>query len=391
MDEGHQVTIIDRTGIAAGASQGNAGWIAHLDVLPLASTKAWKQVPRWLIDPLGPLAIRRSYAPNILPWLIRFLAACRPERVSASMTAIADLNRHALASWEALLVQLNLAGHLRRRGFLSIWDRTADLKAAEPVFRYQRDQGISVSVLTSAAVRDLEPAMGEKVVGGAYYEAGCHVSDPRQLTVALAEAAIQRGAQIHLHDVRTIASQEGGIILSYGNGSRETFDAVVIAAGAWSRQLAASLGDRIPLDTERGYNATFPSGALGLSRPVVFEGCGFVSTPLDTGDRIGGSVEFGGLNAAPNFKRIDVLLRRFQEFVPGAVLQGGRQWMGFRPSIPDSLPVISYATRDKRIVYAFGHGHYGLTQAAATARIVANLVARTSPDIDPRPFAAQRF
>ncbi len=224
-----------------------------------------------------------------------------------------------------------------------------------------------------------------------HYEAGCHVSDPNQLTLALAKKVLERGARFDAHDVREIASQDRGIVLSYGDGSRETFEAVVLAAGAWSQPLAARLGDNIPLDTERGYNTTFPPGTLGLSRPVVFEGHGFVFTPLDTGDRIGGSVEFGGLKAAPNFKRMDVLLRRFQEFVPDAVLQGGRQWMGFRPSMPDSLPVISYPTQDRRIVYAFGHGHYGLTQAVVTARIVTHLVARTAPDIDPGPFSAQRF
>jgi len=391
LDDGHSVIIIDRKGFAAGASQGNAGWIAHLDVLPLASPKAWKQVPRWLTDPLGPLAIRPSYSLNILPWLIRFMAACRPDRVSASMNAIAELNSHALPAWEALLGQLDLTSHLRRRGFLTVWDKNANQKDLEAVFTFQRDRGISVNILNSAEVRTLEPALASKVAGGAYYEDGCHVSDPNDLTFLLGKAALQRSARILYREVTGIKPHDDGVVLSYDNAETDKFDAVVLAAGAWSRPLAASLGDNIPLDTERGYNSTFAPGSFGLTRPVVFEGYGFVSTPLDTGDRIGGAVEFGGLQASPNYKRIDALLKRFQEFVPEAKLENGRQWMGFRPSIPDSLPVVSYSSRDQRVVYAFGHGHYGLTQSAITARIVAALVARRTSSFDVSPFSARRF
>jgi D-amino-acid dehydrogenase len=165
----------------------------------------------------------------------------------------------------------------------------------------------------------------------------------------------------------------------------------VVAAGAWSMPLAASLGDAIPLDTERGYNVTLPSGRLGLSRPVMFEGEGFVATPLASGDRVGGSVEFAGLSAPPNFARVDAILKRLARFMPEADLSGGTRWMGFRPSIPDSLPVIGTAPGEPRIVYAFGHGHYGLTQAAASAEIVADLLAGRTPAIDLSPYSPRRF
>jgi D-amino-acid dehydrogenase len=391
LDSGHEVTILDPRGFAQGASAGNAGWIAHLDVLPLASSKAWRQVPGWLLDPLGPFAIRPSYLPRITPWLLRFAAASRPARVRASTEAITALNRLALPAWERLLGRLNLAGHLRRRGLLSVWTSQAAFNAATSTIAYQRCHGIPVTTLDAAGVRALEPALRGPVVAGAHYETGCHVSDPQRFALALGAAALARGASLIEQAVDVVSPQQEGVDLHCFGGATGLFDAVVIAAGVWSKSLARTLGDGVPLDTERGYNVTLAPGSLGLTRPVLFEGKGFVTTPLDTGDRVGGAVEFGGLNATPNFARVDAMLSKLRPYLPQARLAGGERWMGFRPSLPDSLPVIAAATGEPRVIYAFGHGHYGLTQAAATAELVAGLLARRETLIDLRPFAIDRF
>ena len=166
---------------------------------------------------------------------------------------------------------------------------------------------------------------------------------------------------------------------------------VVIAAGAWSHRLARTLGERIPLETERGYNTTLPLGAFDLKRQLTFGGHGFVVTPLSSGVRVGGAVEFAGLDAPPNFARANALLAVAKRFLPGLDTDGGTQWMGFRPSLPDSLPAIGPSAADARIVYAFGHGHLGLTQSAATARLVADIVAGRPPPLDLHPFSPQRF
>src|ERR687897_693712 len=254
LDRGHEVVLVEPGGKQGRPTDGNAGWIAHTDVMPLASPKAWRNLPRWLMDPLGPLTIRPGYLPHLAPWLARFLLASSPSRIKASIGAIRSIH--------------------------------AD-----------------------------------------------------------------------------------------GSGPAVAADQVVIAAGIWSRALAAQLGDRIPLDTERGYNATYPKGTFGIGRPMMFEGEGFVTTPLDTGDRVGGAVEFAGLEAAPNHSRTDAMVQRLTRFLPHLQSEpAAKRWMGFRPSIPDSLPVIGPAGRDRRVIYAFGHGHYGLTQAAITSRLVADLV-----------------
>lgn len=392
LDHQHQVTLIDAEGPAAGTSQGNAGLIAHVDILPLASSKVWRNLPRWLVDPLGPLAIRPAYLPQLAPWLLRFLRASTPAHIEHCTRALAALNTEALPAWERRLAGLGLeARHLRRRGFLSVWPTEAGLRAAARLLRRQESLGIPVERLDAAGVRALEPALTGSLAGGALYETGVHVSDPRQLTLDLAEAATERQARFVRARVATIAFDAGQPLLRFEDGTALLADAVVLAAGAWSRPLAAALGDRIPLDTERGYNVTFPSGRLGLGRPVVFEGEGFIASPLDVGDRVGGAVEFGGFKAAPDWRRVDAILARLRRFMPEADITGGTRWMGFRPSIPDSLPVIGRTSRSPKVLYAFGHGHYGLTESAVTAEIAVALLEGKPPPVDPAPFRPQRF
>jgi len=391
LDEGHLVDLIDREGIAAGTSAGNAGWIAHLDILPLASPKAWRNLPRWALDPLGPLAIRPAYLPALMPWLARFISASRPARIEASTQAIAALNGRALPAWRKRLEAVGLVHHLREKGLLSVWADERGFRAAQPLFERQRRLGIVVETLDAAALRTLEPAFGPRAFAGALYPTGCHVSDPLDFTRALAQAAIGRGAEVRKFEVVDVRAGGDLVTIRTAFDTLAQYDRIVVATGAWSKPLAASLGDKVPLDTERGYNVTLPSGRLGLTRPVMFEGEGFVTTPLDSGDRVGGSVEFAGLEAAPNFRRVDAILGKLKRFLPEAELSGGTRWMGFRPSTPDSLPVIGRATRDPRIVYAFGHAHHGLTQAAATAELVASLIADRRPDIDLAPYSPERF
>lgn len=393
LDQGYQVTLVDPDGLAERTSRGNAGYIAHTDILPMASPKVWRHLPAWLLDPLGPLAIRPSYALAIAPWMARFVAASTPARIEASTRGMIALNGMALGAWERRLGGLGLTErHLRRKGYMTMFPAASGLAANLPSLRRQQALGIAVEVLAdSAAVRRLEPAFSPRAAAGAFYPGGVTVDDPASITKAVGEAALARGAKLVRQSAAEVTPAGGGVSVRLADGATLTGDAAVIAAGAWSRPLAKRLGDDVPLDTERGYNVTLPAGSLGLTRPVLFDGLGFVSTPLDIGDRIGGAVEFGGLHAAPNYKRIDAIIARARPFLPDAKFEGGTRWMGFRPSLPDSLPVIDRATSSPRIVYAFGHSHYGLTQSAATGELVAALIAQRQTAIDLAPFSSQRF
>ncbi|WP_406854036.1 FAD-dependent oxidoreductase [Alsobacter sp. KACC 23698] len=389
--EGHRVTVVDREGPAAGASQGNAGWLAHTDIDPIASPKMLRRAPGFLLDPLGPLAIRPSYLLPLLPWLTRLVWASRPENLARSVESLVELQRLAMPAWTRLSGDLGLEALIHRRGGLFVFDDEGAFVRAKAHFRKQRDLGIACQLLDAAEARRLEPALSDRIVAAAFFPDAAHVSDPREVTQALFDAALQRGVAFQRAD---IVSLEAGppARMATRAGDALTADRIVLAAGAWSKPLAASLGDAVPLDTERGYNVSFPGVTGLLARPVSFDGQGFVATPLDSGLRIGGAVELGGLSLPPNHARTRALhakATRFLRDVPP--FESGSVWMGFRPSIPDSLPVIGRARATADVIYAFGHGHYGLTQSAATGALVADLVAGRTPQIDLARFSPQRF
>lgn len=391
LDEGHEVLILDREGPAFGPSRGNAGWMAHTDILPIASPKILRHVPKFLLDPLGPLSIRPAYFVKLLPWLARFVLAARPQAYERSILGIAALQQLALPAWLARAEALGLAGQIHRKGGLyAFTDRNALAEASE-IARRQAEFGITVDMLRPEELRQLEPALKDKFVGATFHPGTAHISDPLALTLALFEAALARGATFEKSEVSNISTAERPALIGRG-GFQRVVDRAVVAAGAWSKPLAAALGDRVPLDTERGYNVSF-TGITGLtSRPIGFEGHGFVMTPLESGLRIGGAVEFGGLDAAPNHARTKTLYDKATGFVEGLpAFETGKLWMGFRPSLPDSLPVIGSASRNPNVLYAFGHGHYGMTQSTATAGLIADLIAGREPAIDLSPFSPRRF
>lgn len=392
LDLGHLVTIIDPDGIAERTSRGNAGMIAHTDITPLASPKVWRNLPGWLVDPLGPMSIRPAYALNILPWMLKFIKASTPDRVEASTKAIISLNAGALSAWERRTEKLGLKGrHLRHNGYYYVFTSESIAKHYMTTARRQERLGFPMETLDSAEIRRREPALGPNVAGGVYYPTGVTVSDPKWITDAVGKAALDRGAKLLQRAVKTIAPTPRGARVTLDDGSVIESDGAVIAAGVWSKELARQLGDKIPLDAERGYNITMPKGSLGISKTMIFEGAGIAASVFDDSDRVGGSVEFAGTELPANYKRVDGVIARLKRYVPSAKTDTGERWMGHRPSLPDSLPVISRSKASPHIVYAFGHSHYGLTQSAVTGDLVAELISQQRTSIDLMPFDAARF
>jgi D-amino-acid dehydrogenase len=390
-DEGRRVLRLDRGGIAEGSSYGNAAALAFSDVLPLASPGIMRRAPRWLLDPLGPLAIRPRYAHRIAPWLIGFWRASGRAGFERSLGAQAALMRLARDEMGRRIAAAGLEAMLRSDGCLELYESEAELAAALPNWERRAAEGIGFRHLDRAAVDELQPGLAPRFVRGTFVPDWQTVTDPHRFAAALGEKVFSRGGAFRRGDVRRIEAADGGARVLLADGSSVAARQAVVAAGAWSKGLARALGDRVPLDTERGYNTTLPPGSFDLRRQLVFGGHGFVVTPLETGIRVGGAVEFGGLDLAPNFKRSEAMLAKAKRFMPALATEGGRQWMGFRPSMPDSLPVIGRSRASPDVVYAFGHGHLGLTQSAATGRLVADLLARRAPAIDLGPFAPQRF
>jgi D-amino-acid dehydrogenase len=391
LQRGYRVTIIDREGPAAGASQGNAGAIAWTDVAPLASPGLWKQAIKWLMDPLGPLTVRPAYAVKILPWMLRFMAASNHSRMKRSTQALAALNAEAWPSWERLWRVSGTHNQVRKDGCLELFDTVSSLKDAHSGWEEQRAFGIDVQELDLTAIRDMEPALSDRVVGGALVPEWAQVDDPKLLCLSLADWLKSQGVSFDVGDVVNVQSGSSGPELTLADGRTVHPDRLVIACGAWSKKLAAQLGDKIPLDTERGYNITIPEPGVTVNRFIMLPGHGFVLSPLSTGLRVGGAVEFGGLDLPENWKRVDAMVAKARRFFPDLKTEGGKRWMGFRPSIPDSLPVIGPALQADGVFYAFGHAHHGLTEAAVTGEMITDMIDGATPSVDPNPFRADRF
>ena len=388
---GLSVIVVDRTGPAAGASAGNAGAFAFSDILPLAAPGILRKAPYWLLDPLGPLSVPPAYALRIVPWMYRFWRACAPARVAQStraQTALMDLSKAALTPFLDLS---GTTGMLRRAGNLQVYEGKAEFTASLPGWQARTDHGIAFDHLGAAEMSVLQPGLAARFTHGTFTPEWYSISDPRLYTLALADCLCAKGGTLRLAEVTGLDPSDNGVTVRLKTGTSLTAGKVVLAAGAFSHLLAHGIGERIPLETERGYNTTLPTSAFDLRMQVTFGGHGFVASPLSTGVRIGGAVELGGLKLAPNFKRADAMLRRAQAFLPGLNPEGGVQWMGFRPSLPDSLPAIGNARLSPRVIHAFGHGHLGLTQSAGTARLVADLLTGAAPAIDLTPFSPQRF
>jgi D-amino-acid dehydrogenase len=388
-EAGQGVTVVDRTGIVEETSSGNAAALAFAEVLPLAHKGMLAKVPGWLMDPLGPLTIRPSYLPKLAPWLIRFMRAGSTRNREASVAAQVSLMRLAQPEMLGLMQRAGAHNMLREGGCLELYENETAFKAAQAGYDLRRRYGIAVENIPKMRIADFQPGLSERFVAAAFIPEWKNVSDPKQLGKAIWAYAERNGARFKRSVVKSVDAVGPALVLE--NGQRIEASKVVIAAGAWSHFLARQTGDRIPLETERGYNTTLPTGAFDVKRQLYFDGHGFVVTPLETGIRVGGAVELAGLDNPPNFARSKAMLDKAKRFMPGLKTEGGRQWMGYRPSLPDSLPVIGRSAASPNVLYAFGHGHLGLTQSAATARLIRDLVTGQSPAIDLAPFSPQRF
>lgn len=388
---GRTAVLIDRRGIAEETSRGNAGAFAFSDVIPMATSGVLQKLPRWLSDPLGPLTIRPEYLPQITPWLLRFWRAGWPDRVAASLKAQSAMMRLARTEAEALIAGAGLDGMIRRDGVLELYESEDELRKTARDDAAKSAEGIEFRHVRGAELAELQPGLSPRITCATFIPKWQTVSDPYDYAVAVGKAAMALGASFRRADVEELRPDEDGVTLVLSDGSALRARQVVVAGGAWSKRLTQPLGDAIPLETERGYNTTLPGYSFDLKRQLVFGGHGFVVTPLESGIRIGGAVELGGLDLPPNFKRADAMLTKAASFMPGLVTTGGKQWMGFRPSLPDSLPAIGFSRRSRHIVYAFGHGHLGLTQSAGTGKLVTELITGTTPSLDLTPFSPQRF
>ncbi|MCK7596716.1 FAD-binding oxidoreductase [Microbulbifer sp. CAU 1566] len=388
---GHQVTLVDRDSPGRGCSYGNAGHFATDVVLPLANMKTILSVPKLLLDPLGPLSIRWGYFPKVLPWLLRFAVAAAPANVEKSCQHLRALNGRSIESYDRLLGRTGLTDLMTKRGALTVYERPDSVGRNRATVDLLREYGVEIESLSGDEVRALEPALGKGVVGGLFFPRTAHTANPYRLVTALADRFQNSGGEILQEEVVGLQQTADAMDVRLSSGRSIRSRRLVIATGAWSKVFAEQLGYKVPLDTERGYYLMLPQPGTNISRPLVSFERSFVMTPMEEGLRLAGTVELGGLDAEPNFARADILFDHAQSLLPDISNTGAHRWMGFRPSLPDSLPVLGIAPHHPRVAFAFGHQHLGLTQAAITAELLADELEGKAPEIDLSPFSIKRF
>ena len=387
---GHDVTLIDPHPPGSQTSFGNAATIATYACIPVNHPKLLKSLPSLMFGSERPLSISPGYALTRLPWLFSFLRHCRRDRVDQTISALGALLRHAEDTSLTLFQAADAMDLIRRNGTLYLYSDAETRMAAKDDIARRRDQGMSISEVKAEDVRELEPTLAPIFASGILYNDGFQLRDPQQAVLRLVKRFAADGGEVICDRVQSIEPAGLDQVRVHLSGSTRVFKDVVIAAGAWSTRIEGPVIDRLPLDTERGYHVMFPDDASALSRPVGLADAGLYLSPVDGGLRAAGTVELAGLDAKPNQRRLDYIESAARRALP-SLSRRGDTWLGFRPTLPDSLPVIGRSSRHPSVIYAFGHQHVGLTLGGVTGKLVQQIMDREDPIVDPTPYAAQRF
>jgi D-amino-acid dehydrogenase len=389
--DGHEVTVVDMRPPGEYCSFGNAGILSPGSCVPLATPGIHWKVPGYLADPLGPLTIRWSYLPKAAPWLLRFVAASTPQRVERIADALRPLLKQTFEAYQPLVKNAGVSDLIRQTGYAVAYEKRASYAGDALAWKLRRDRGVIVEELDGAELKKRVPQLTGRYEVGLFLPEQGFVANPERLTKSLAAQLQRDGGVVLQGEVRDIEVGPNGPRALVVDGAKIPIETLVLCAGSHSNELTAKLGDRVPLEAERGYHVTYSDPRLSLPMPVFMPEYKFFITPMEMGLRIAGQSEFAGIHAQPDYSRADILAQHMQRVFPGISTADATQWMGRRPSMPDSLPVIGRATRYANTYYAFGHGHVGLCSGAPTGRIVADLVAGRQPSIDITPYRADRF
>jgi len=390
--DGHRIIFIDPREAGEACSFGNAGSLSPSACLPVGMPGMWKKVPQWLLDPEGPLSIRTAHLPEVLPWLIRFLRASTREEVTRIATAMRGLLQPVFEAYEPLLQRAAASSLVRRTGCLYVYSSREAANQWKWGMDLRRSLGVELRDVDSEELAEMEPDLKGRFRFGHYAPDNGSAADPSALVKAIHAQALRDGAE-HLRRSATGFVRKDGVVtaVTLDDGEVCAVDGVVIAAGAWSASLTRQLGTRVPLESQRGYHVTVASSNLQLRRTVMATEYNLMVNPMAMGLRLAGTVELAGLTAPPRYSRADALLKKGQELFPHLDTSRTTLWMGHRPCLPDSMPVIGRAPRADNVWLGFGHGHVGMCGGATTGREIANLVAGRAPEVDLSPFRPDRF
>ncbi len=387
--KGFNVTIFDRSEPGSPvASYGNAGHFSPYASVPLNRPDVLTDVPAMLLSSTGPLALKWNYVPKMIPWFLKFIRNCSTKKMmhtAKNMHQILDL---ALPAYDELFDEIDLEGLVEKKGILYIWNDQS-LKSRELEIRIRKELGVEQQIVSPKEIHDLEPNIKPFYHGGVYYQYGRHAKNPKKILLKLFELFLEKGGKFLKLNVEDINFDEEKPVIKT-ELQRFIFDKIVIACGAFSKKLIDNLDEKIPLDTERGYHVHFKDCEHLLKRPVIFSNRGFGITPMEQGLRVVGTVEFGGLDNPISKSRVQNLINN-AKYMLGDLPEHQDEWLGFRPSMPDFLPVIGPSKNYKNVFYCFGHHHLGWTLGPISGKIISGMIAEENTNLNLEPYSSLRF
>jgi len=389
--DGHDVILIDRKGPAEGASHGNGGVLASASIVPVSVPGMALKAPRMLLDPDGPLFLKWGYLPKLLPWLWQYRANATAAKVRSRAAAMAPIIGDSLADHQALAAGTGAERWIVPSDYLYLYRNRAQYDSDTLVWSLRKEFGFPWEVLEGEAIRRYDPCFGPEIDCAAVLSNHGRISDPGLYVKALAAHLERAGGRLLIGEVTDIARADGCVTGVHVGGETVACDAAVLTAGAWSGPLARALGLTVPLESERGYHLELWEPNLMLRAPVMIAAGKFVATPMEGRIRLAGIVEFGGLDAPPSRAAFRLLERNIRRAIPSLSWKRTVEWMGHRPAMVDSTPMIGPVPGIRGAYLGFGHDHVGLTGGPKTGRILAQLVAGKTPNIDLAPYSVNRF
>ena len=387
--KGFSVTIFDRDEPGSpAASYGNAGHFSPYASVSINRPDVLTDVPAMLLSTTGPLALKWNYVPKMIPWFLQFIRNCTTKRMmhtAKNMHQILDL---ALPAYDELFDDIELGGLVEKKGILYIWNDQS-LKSRELEIKVRNELGVDQQVVTPKEIHDLEPNIKPIYHGGVYYQYGRHARNPKKILLKLYDLFLKKGGRFLKMNIKDINFNDEKPVIKAETQSF-LFDKIVIACGSFSKKLTDNLDEKIPLDTERGYHVHFKDCDHLLSRPVIFQNRGFGITPMEQGLRVVGTVEFGGLDNPLSKSRVKNLINN-AKYMMGDLPEHEDEWLGFRPTLPDYLPVIGPSKKYKNIFYCFGHHHLGWTLGPISGKIISGMIAEENTNLNLKPYSSLRF
>lgn len=389
--QGHTVTIVDEREPGMGCSYGNGGAISPDACIPIAMPGILPTIPKMLLSSGGPVSLDPSYFPRAFPWLVRWALCSRLNVAKRSSAAMSALHKTSLDGYRSLLGGQKFSDLIRMDGQIHVYESDLIGKGERLARSFRQDMGVQFNDINAATLREMEPCLAPIYKRGTFYPNAGHTVNPLRMVQTLFAIFIEMGGEYRRTRVRSFGFDASGPTSLQTDAGEVPFNKLVIAAGAWSHQLTSMLGTKIPLEAERGYHIMFRDSSVSLNHKIMNGSHSFGATSMEDGLQITGTVEFAGVDAPPNEQRTNSLRKHGIRMFPGLEAVTGKTWMGCRPSLPDSLPVLDHSPKFRNVVFNFGHSHFGLIGAPASAEIVAALIDEREPPIDRQPYRANRF